>query len=191
MEKTNDQAPQKTSVRNMVLASFFIAIGILFPQIFHLLGLGKHFLPMHVPVILGGMVLGWQWGFIIGFITPLSSSLLTGMPPLMPPVSVSMTVELAVIGSLAGLFKSLCGKNIIVALLLTLLFGRLAWGVSGYFLLPLIGFKGVSIVYPLTVGLISSLPGIAVQLLLIPPIVSIITQREIIDSVQEAHRLKK
>jgi len=179
MTHTRSKSPEKIPVRNLVLAGLFVAIGILIPQAFHLLALGKHFLPMHIPVILGGMLLGWQWGFLIGCITPMGSSLLTGMPPLMPPVAVSMTVELAVIGSLAGVSRSLCGRSIIAALVLTLIAGRLAWGVAGYFLLPLLGFKGVSLVYPLTVGLISSLPGIAVQLLIIPPLVKIIERNEV------------
>lgn len=179
MERTNDYISQKSQIRNMVLASLFIAIGILLPVVFHLFALGKNFLPMHIPVILGGMVLGWRLGLIIGLVTPLASSLLTGMPPLMPPVAVSMTFELAVIGSLAGVFKSLCGRNNIAALLLTLLAGRLAWGVAGYFLLPFLGFKGVSVIYPLTAGLISGLPGITVQLVLIPPILMIITKNEL------------
>ena len=88
------------NVHALVLTALFIAAGILLPIFFHGLGLGGAvFLPMHIPVLLGGMLLGWRQGFVIGLVTPLLSCLLTGMPPLLPALPL-MTSELAAYGAL-------------------------------------------------------------------------------------------
>ncbi|MGV8125356.1 MAG: ECF transporter S component [Candidatus Xenobiia bacterium LiM19] len=68
-------------------SALFITIGMILPILFHAFGLGREFLPMHLPVIIGGVLLGCRMGLIIGLLTPLMSSLFTGMPPMMPPVA--------------------------------------------------------------------------------------------------------
>ena len=86
----------------LVLTSLFIACGLLLPLAFHTFGMGgRTFLPMHIPVFMGGLLLGWLPGFIIGALTPLLSCLLTGMPPLIPSLPM-MIVELALFGLVAG-----------------------------------------------------------------------------------------
>lgn len=45
--------------KKIVLSGLFIALGIIVPTIFHSVNLaGAIFLPMHIPVILGGFLLG-------------------------------------------------------------------------------------------------------------------------------------
>lgn len=44
--------------KNLVMSALFVALGILIPMIFHSMGLGKAFLPMHIPVLLAGFILG-------------------------------------------------------------------------------------------------------------------------------------
>ncbi|WDC85415.1 hypothetical protein PL321_08820 [Caloramator sp. mosi_1] len=57
--------------KKLVLASLFLALGLLIPSIFHMSGLpGNVFLPMHIPVLLCGFILGERYGALIGFITP-------------------------------------------------------------------------------------------------------------------------
>ena len=69
--------------RKLTFASLCLSTALLLPQLFHLLGLqqaGQIFLPMHIPVLLSGLLLGWHYGALLGFMTPLLSFLLTGMP---------------------------------------------------------------------------------------------------------------
>lgn len=35
---------------------------------------GSIFLPMHIPVLICGLLCGWQYGLICGFLTPVLSS---------------------------------------------------------------------------------------------------------------------
>ena len=63
---------------------------------------GRLFLPMHLPVLFGGFILGPVHGLLIGAVSPLINSILTGMPMLdrMP----FMMAELAAYGFVSGLF---------------------------------------------------------------------------------------
>ncbi len=167
----------KISIIKTVQSALFITIGMILPILFHAFGLGKEFLPMHLPVIIGAIMLGWKMGLIIGLLTPLMSSLFTGMPPMMPPVAVAMMIELAILGALSGCLYPLFRENIIATLLTALLAGRAVWGIIGYFMLPLLGIRGVSIFYPLAAGLITSLPGLLIQITLIPIIVSALKKK--------------
>ena len=89
--------------KKMILASFFIAAGLILPIIFHSVNLsGSIFSPMHLPVMIGGFILGPSYGAIIGFFTPILSSILTGMPPFMP-VMPMMALELLGYGFMTGL----------------------------------------------------------------------------------------
>jgi len=129
---------------------------------------------MHIPVLTGGILLGWKSGLVIGLLTPLLSSLATGMPPMMPPVAVAMMVELAMLGALAGALYHALKRNVFATLAVAILAGRLAWGVTGWLLLPLLGIRGLSILYPLGAGLVTSLPGIIVQFVVVPVLVRVL-----------------
>ena len=89
--------------KKMILSALFIAIGLILPMIFHAVNLsGSIFSPMHLPVMLGGFLLGPTYGAIIGVITPVLSSILTGMPPIMP-IMPMMALELLAYGFMTGL----------------------------------------------------------------------------------------
>ena len=90
------------NTRKMITTAFFIALGLILPMITgHVPAIGKMLLPMHIPVLLCGMIVGWQYGLAAGVITPLLRSFLFGMPPLMP-VAAGMAFELAAYGAVAG-----------------------------------------------------------------------------------------
>lgn len=158
-------------VRGLAYGAVFVALGIVFPIFFHAVGAGKVFLPMHIPVLLAGFLTGPLVGAVVGFITPILSALLTGMPPLMPPMAQTMMVELAVYGFLSGLLYKVLKQNVIVALVGAMVGGRLVYGVLSAYLLPLFGFERVPVLYPLTAGIVGSLPGIVLQLVFIPAVV--------------------
>ena len=92
----------KNQVKQMVLTALFIAIGVVLPQAFHAIpNAGSVMLPMHIPVLLAGLVCGPVFGLACGVLTPTLSSLITGMPPMayLP----SMLCELAIYGLVSGL----------------------------------------------------------------------------------------
>lgn len=60
------------STQNLALSAMFIAIGIVLPFFTgQLQQIGNMLLPMHLPVLLCGLICGWQYGAAVGFILPL------------------------------------------------------------------------------------------------------------------------
>ena len=156
--------------RNIAFAALFTAMGVGLPYGFHLMGLGPAFLPMHIPIILGALLLGPYYGFIMGLITPLLSSFLTGMPPFMPPVAPMMMVELSMMGVVAGYLSRIKNLNAYLSLVLTMLTGRiifagLVFALASY----LIKANQTPLMY-VAGSLIFAIPGFVLQLVVIPPI---------------------
>lgn len=90
--------------KKMVYGGLLTAVGLVLPQAFHVFGqgAGMAFLPMHLPVMIAGILLGPCYGGLIGLIVPLVSSMLTGMPPV--PKLYFMLVELVAYGIFTGIF---------------------------------------------------------------------------------------
>ena len=88
--------------KRTVLAALFVALCVVLPIAFHTIpNAGSVFLPMHIPVLLCGMVCGWPYGLLCGLMGPALSSLLTSMPP--AAVLPAMMVECAVYGMVSGI----------------------------------------------------------------------------------------
>lgn len=155
-------------IRKVVFAAAFIALGLVLPFFTaQLPALGKSLLPMHIPVLLSGFVCGGPLGLVVGFITPLLRSYLFGMPLLFPGATV-MAFELATYGFFAG---SLRKFPTLVNLLLSMLAGRIVWGLANFLLL---GFGALEFSWELFVAgaFVNALPGIILQIILIPAIVA-------------------
>ena len=162
---------RKVPVWRITLGGVLIAFGILLPQLFHIFGpaAGKMLLPMHLCVLVGGMVLGPLFGAWIGVLTPVISSMTTGMPGV--PTVFFMTFELAAYGLFAGLFYRKWRQNLLVSLLLSQLCGRLVYALllsvaGGLLRLPVPG--AATVLYAVGTGL----PGIFLQLVLVPAMVA-------------------
>lgn len=82
------------STQQLILSALFIAMGVVFPILFHMTGLGKMFLPMFWPVAASAFFLSVPFLCMVSVLTPLVSLLLTGMPPI--PILQLMMVEMAV-----------------------------------------------------------------------------------------------
>ncbi|MFZ5351282.1 MAG: ECF transporter S component [Bacillota bacterium] len=156
----------------LVKSGIFLALGLIVPYTFHMVGFaGQVFLPMHIPVLLCGLLLGAQYGFTVGLMTPLLSSLLTGMPPIYP-VGVSMTFELAAYGMISGVIYKKTRLNIYISLILAMLAGRLVSGTVNYILLS--GTENPYVLKMfLTSAFIKPVWGIIIQVVLIPIIVKL------------------
>ena len=154
----------------LILTSLFIACGLLLPLAFHSFGMGgRTFLPMHLPVFMGGLLLGWLPGLIIGALTPVLSSLLTGMPPLIPSLPM-MFVELALFGLVSGYLYHDKRKNIYFALITAMIVGRLG---AAFVLMLFSDILGIKL-HPLTyvaATFMTGLAGVIFQIVFIPILV--------------------
>lgn len=156
--------------RQLTLSGLFIAVGFILPLLFHLAGgTGAVFLPMHLPVLLAGFFLGSKFGLLVGIITPLLSTLLTGMPPLLPFLPL-MVVELGVYGFLSGYFYQALKLSLFPALLLAMAGGRIALAMLACVLVNCFGLQ-LQPWYYVTTAVLTGLPGIVIQLLLVPLLV--------------------
>lgn len=159
--------------RRVARGALFVAMGILLPVAFHAVGMGKVFLPMHIPVLLAGFFCGPAVGMLVGMVTPLLSALLTGMPPLAPPVAQTMVLELGCYGLLTGLLYEKLRLGVYPSLLGAMVAGRLVYGLLGYLVLPLLGLKQIPLLAPLAYAVGESLPGVLLQMAVVPPLVSL------------------
>lgn len=158
------------SVRYLALTGLFIAAGIVLPMGFHAVGAGKAFLPMHIPVILSGIYLDWPYGLIVGALTPLLSGVMTGMPPF--PMAFTMMAELPIYAVVSNLAYHRLRLGSFGAVFAAASAGRIAYGMAAALLFPVLGLPKVPLFYPVTGGLLSGLPGVALQLVMIPLIVA-------------------
>ena len=167
------------NTKKIVLTGLFIALGIVLPIAFHSFNMGgPMFLPMHIPVLMAGMILGPLPGVMAGVITPVLSSLLTGMPPMFPMLPI-MIFELAVYGLTAGfVYKMYPGKTYF-ALLAGMIDGRIAAGLTVFVMSRFFGLQMGPIAF-VQGAILTGLPGIAIQLVIIPPLVKAIGRTSII-----------
>ena len=151
-----------------------MALGLVLPFFTgQILEIGSMLLPMHIPVLLCGFICSWEYGLTVGFIVPIFRSVLFGRPFMMP-TAVAMAFELAAYGAVAGLlYQKLKGKKcgIFVSLVGAMVAGRFLWGVVSIAL-----FKMIDSVFTWEMfaagAFLEAVPGIIVQLILIPTIVS-------------------
>ena len=171
------------NTRKLILTALFLALGYVLPFLTgQVPAVGKMLLPMHIPVLLCGFVCGWQYGLMVGFVVPLFRSVLAGMPVMMP-TAVGMAFELATYGMISGLlYRKLTGKslNIYITLIGAMLGGRIVWGIVS---ILLYGIQGnvFSLQLFISGALLNAVPGIALQLVLIPVIVLILEKAGLMD----------
>lgn len=153
-----------------------IALAVALPQLVHLaLGQpgGVQFLPMYLPVLMGGCLLGARWAVTVGALSPVVSFLLTSLAgnpmPALPRLPF-MIAELTVFALVAGLFSKKTAQNglwAFPAVIAAQITGR------AVFLGAVALFQGAA---PFTVPMIWSqilagLPGLAIQAVLVPLVI--------------------
>lgn len=159
--------------KKLSLAAMFLALALVLPFLTgQIPQVGSMLCPMHIPALLCGFVCGWPWGILVGFTAPILRSVLFGMPPMFP-VAVSMAFELAAYGAVSGfLYARLPRKtgSIYTALLSAMVAGRLVWGVVRLLCAGLDVTKfGLAAFW--SGAITTALPGILVQIILIPVLV--------------------
>ena len=94
-----------------------IALSVILPQLIHLaLGQpgGVKWLPMYLPVLIGGCLLGTESGLAVGILSPIVSFLITsamGNPMPMSARLPFMVLELAVFAAVSGIFTKKISEN--------------------------------------------------------------------------------
>lgn len=158
------------NTRKMVYAAVILALSIAIPAIFHFTALpGNIFLPMHLPVLVGGLLLGPVYGLIIGMLAPILNFFLTNMPPI--PMLYIMIFELGAYGFFTG-FLYQKSNRLFISLLASLVIGRIVAAIIVFILVQtMTGFDANPLVW-FTGSFVKSFPGIAIQLILVPLIVS-------------------
>ena len=107
----------------------------------------------------------------MGFIAPLLRCTIFGMP--MPVSAIGMAFELAAYGAFSGLLYRLLPKGAItvyITLVASMLLGRLVWGVAEIAILG-IAHRPYSFAIFFAGAFANAVPGIILQLVLIPVIV--------------------
>ncbi len=181
MKKVSD-----ISVLKLVLSALFLALGIVLPFLTgQLRQMGNMLLPMHLPVLVCGFVCGWPYGMAVGAVTPLLRSVLFGQPPLMPTAA-AMAFELAAYGAVTGLlYARLPKKNwsVYVSLISAMAAGRVVWGVVSVPLYSIADSKFSFEVFAAG-ALLNAIPGIILQLVMVPLIVMALRRAGVIKELQ-------
>lgn len=158
------------TVQKLVLGAMFLAIGMVLPFLTgQIPQVGKMLLPMHLPVLLCGLICGWQYGGAVGFILPLLRHAVFGTPPM--PNGLAMAFELAAYGILVGVLYGFsrwkCILSLYRALIGAMIGGRLVWaGVR----VIMTGTAGVPFTWEIFLAdaFLGAIPGIILQLVAIP-----------------------
>lgn len=161
-----------SNVKKSIITAVCLALCVVLPQAFHSIpNAGSVYLPMHIPILLCGLICGWSYGLLCGLIGPVLSSLITGMPAL--AVLPAMAVECGCYGFLTGLAMQLVHtKNTYVDLYLSLVIAMLGGRILAGATKALIFASGkITIASWAASYFITGLPGMVIQLILIPSIV--------------------
>ena len=134
MSNTDKQLKSMKTGKRLVFCAVCIALCVVLPPVFHAIpNGGTLFSPMHIPVLLCGLICGARYGLLCGIFGPLLSSLLTGMPGAgyLP----QMMIELAAYGFFSGLFANVIRlgsgfADLMLSLIGAMLAGRIIAGLA-------------------------------------------------------------
>jgi riboflavin transporter FmnP len=170
-----------SNLKKLIATAMLIALSVVLPLAFHSVPqFGIILLPMHIPVLLAGLICGWKYGFAAGAVAPALSSAITGMPP--AGIVPAMTIELAVYGFVAGLVLEFvrtkrASFDLYIALVTAILAGRVVAGVANfiYFSVGEYSLAAWTSLYFTT-----ALPGLVIQLAFIPSVVMALERERVI-----------
>lgn len=182
---------KNNQLKNMVLAAMFLGIGLVLPFLTgQIQKIGNMLLPMHIPVLLCGLICGWQYGLTIGLLLPILRSFLFTMPPLYP-TAIAMAFELATYGFVVGFLYSRskwqCIKALYKCMITAMLAGRIVWGVVQVILLR-IGDNRFTVAAFAAGAFGNAVPGIILQLILIPAIMVSLNRAKLVSFRKKADR---
>ena len=160
-----------STTKRLVITAVCAALCVVLPMAFHAFpDGGSIFLPMHIPVLLCGLMCSWPYGFVCGLVGPALSSLITGMPP--AAYLPSMMVECAAYGCVSGAMMALVHTkktwlDLYLSTITAMVLGRVAAGIAK----ALIFAPGTPMFAWVSTSLLTGIPGIILQLALLPALV--------------------
>lgn len=179
--------------RTVATAALVCALSVVLPQVFHLIGgkpLGNAFLPMHLPVILGGYLLNPAAALVCGALSPILSFFVSGMPPF--PRLIFMIFELGAYGFSTSVFVHKCRLPVWLNLPLTWICGRMMYFVTAFFALRVLHLEmqgmttaSAAVWTAVTTGV----PGIILQAVVVPILVAALKKARLITYVPRFGKL--
>lgn len=175
---------KKTNLIKLVNAALCLALCMVLPFLTgQIPQIGSALAPMHIPVLLCGLICGWPYGLVVGLVAPILRFALFGMPPLFP-VGAAMTFELAAYGLCAGLLYKKLPKTLpclYASLISAMLAGRIVWGVA---MAVIAGVSEVTFSFSAFVAgaFITAIPGIVCHILIIPLLVIALKKAHVIEN---------
>ncbi|MCL2217593.1 MAG: ECF transporter S component [Defluviitaleaceae bacterium] len=180
-----------STTRKLVVTAMLLALSVLLPMAFHTIPMaGAILLPMHIPVLLTGLICGWKFGLVVGVVAPILSSTITGMPPM--AIAPLMAIELGVYGTVAGIMTHFIRTrsatlDLYISLVAAMLVGRVVAGIAQVtFFFEGMMVDGVwtpmsySFSIWTTTYFVTSLPGLVIQLAFIPSVVMALERERVI-----------
>lgn len=168
-------------VKKSIITAICIALCVVLPQALHAIpNAGSIYLPMHIPIILCGLICGWQYGLLCGIAGVGLSHLITGMPPV--AALPSMMIECAVYGLMCGIMMKIVKTkkvyaDLYISLIVSMLIGRIIAGMAKAFIFS---SGDMTIAAWATSYFVKGLPGIIIQLVIIPNIIFALTKANLI-----------
>ena len=166
--RSGSEVTRRASPRDLAFSGLFGAAALLLPVLFHLLHLGRVFMPMYLPLCTLPFFVGPRPAAVTALLVPLLSGAVTGMPPFYPPVAVFMAIELAGMAAIiSAVVRCWPQANEWLVLIPVLLFGRVLYVALVY---------GFSLVIALpaefmaTLSFVGGWPGIVLMVVVVPPI---------------------
>lgn len=173
---------RKTPVRRLTAAAVCLALCLVLPFLTgQIPQIGSALCPMHLPVLLGGFICGPWWAAAVGIVAPLLRYALFGMPPIL--TALAMCFELAAYGLLSGLLYGKLAKrvsNVYISLILAMIFGRIVWGIAAVIITGAAGGTFTWTAFA-SGAVLNAIPGILVQIVLIPVIVVALRKANVIE----------
>lgn len=170
------------NTKKLVISALMLALALVLPFFTgQIPEIGNMLLPMHLPVLLSGFVVGGPAAMLVGAIAPLLRSVIWGMPPMFPK-AIGMAFELAAYGLVTGLVYSKSKKDtkaIYISLLCAMVAGRAVWGVVNFVLYGIMGNVLTKEIF-MAEALLNAIPGIIVQIIAIPLLVSAFKKAKVI-----------
>ena len=173
---------KRKELQKLTIAALCLALCYLMPFLTgQIPEIGSMLCPMHVPVLVCGFICGWKYGLMVGLCAPVLRSAILGMPPMFP-AAVCMAFELGAYGALSGIMYKIMPRKkayIYCSLLTAMALGRVVWGIAMYIC---VGLSGGSFTLSAFVAgaLTNAIPGIIVQIVLVPVIVMVVEKTKIL-----------
>lgn len=171
-----------SSVKKACICAICVALCYVLPLAFHVLPVGALLSPMHIPVLLCGLICGWPYGAFCGIAGPVISSVLSGMPSTMQLIY--MVPELCAYGLFSGLLMGLVRTkstpaDLYISLIPAMVLGRVVGGIAqATFYLSTA--REYSVAVWVAGYFTGTLPGIALQLLILPALVLTLMRAKLI-----------